>query len=193
MQPVPFEGNARLDAASLSFKGSATDQAAEASASLSDLPLSLASPYLAQLIAPTLEGVLTARLGLNWKAASAANAPAQLLLQLPSVTLDKLTFSAGRNPPLASLKQLQLESVALDLTRQTATLGRVRLNQPKTHLTRAQNGRWMFEDWLEPRPVAAAPAASSMANVTTSEGPGNASSTAVVSRAGRPVLGPGGE
>jgi uncharacterized protein involved in outer membrane biogenesis len=159
VQPVPFEGQVQIDAATLGFKGSATHLEADVNASLTDVPLSLIRPYLAQRLTPSLDGLLNAQGGLRWKAPAGAQAPAQLVVQLPGLTVDKLTLSAGSLAPLVGLKKLQLEGVGLDLERRTATLGRVRLNQPTASVTRAPDGRWMFEDWLKPSPLSAGTAA----------------------------------
>ena len=162
-KPVPFEGSAQLDTAALSFNGTATDLAAELTAKLTDAPLSLAAPYLANVITPRVSGVLQAELGLTWQAARAPQVPMQLTLQLPSLTLDQLELNPalaksrgqGGKTPLASITQLQLAQVNVDLTQHTATLGQVRLTQPKATLARRADGRWMFEDWLVPVPTAA--------------------------------------
>ena len=146
-QPMPFQGAGRLNAATLTFKGDATDQAADVSVSLAELPLSLAAPYLAGQFIPTLDGMLTTELALNWKAASATDAGAQILLKVPSLTLDKLLLSDPRKARLASIKQVRLETAELDVARQTVTLARLRLEQPQGHLARDAQGRWNFEDW----------------------------------------------
>ena len=167
MQRVPFEGSAVLESATLTFSGGATDQAADLTAKLKDAPLSLAAPYLADLLVPQLNGLLGLDLGLSWQAARSAQEPMQLAIQVPNLTLDQLELAAqltkrpgqGGNMPLASIKRLQLEQVAIDVPRQTATLGRVSLTQPKTMLARQADGRWMFEDWLRADQAAASGAA----------------------------------
>ena len=159
-QSVPFEGSAKLDTAALSFKGSATDQAANATATVTDAPLNLAAPYLADVLVPGLNGLLNAELGLTWQAALTPKEPMQLMVQVPSLTLDKLelalvaaktTKPTGR-APLASIRQVQLAQTTFDLTGQSVTLGQVRVTQPKTKLARLADGRWMFDDWLKTSP-----------------------------------------
>ena len=152
-QPMPFEGSGSLQSAVFNFKGTATDQAADITAKLAELPLSVAAPYLAGYLTPSLSGVVNAELGLGWKAASIAEPQGRLALQVPSLSLDKLALASGHKTPLASIRQVQLQEGALDLTGQTATLGRVRVTQPKVIVTRAVDGRWMFEDWLTARPA----------------------------------------
>lgn len=152
---MPFEGKAKLDAAGFTFNGSATDQNAQLTTQVTDLPLAVAAPYLAQLMQPRLNGTLNTELKLRWQAAPQAGQEAQLEVQLPQLTLDQLALvpnlrgKQGKQS-LASIKQLQLADVALDLTRRTASLGRVTLTQPQTRVLRAANGRWMYEDWLQP-------------------------------------------
>ncbi|PKO60943.1 MAG: hypothetical protein CVU24_10920, partial [Betaproteobacteria bacterium HGW-Betaproteobacteria-18] len=159
-QAMPFEGNAKLDAASLSFKGSATDQNAQVSAQLSDLPLAVAAPYVAEMLQPRLDGVLNTAVNVSWQAATQAGQDDKLEVQLPQLTLDQFTLASdprGKksqrvNQPLASIKQLQLTDVAIDVTGRSASLGRASVNQPQTRVLRAANGRWMFEDWLKAQP-----------------------------------------
>lgn len=159
-QAMPFEGNAKLDAASLSFKGNATDQNAQVSAQLSDLPLGLAAPYVAEMLQPRLDGVLNTALNVRWQAAAQAGQDGQLEVQLPQLTLDQFTLvpeprgkkSQRVNQSLASIKQVQLTDVAIDVTGRSASLGRISVSQPQTRVLRAASGRWMFEDWLKPQP-----------------------------------------
>lgn len=156
-QPMPFEGQARLDAASLSFKGSASEQNAQLGAQVTDLPLQVAAPYVAQMLLPRLDGLVNTALNVRWQAATQAGQEAQLEVQLPQLTLDQFTLAPNqRGKPgklsLASIKQVQLNDVMLDVMRHNASLGRVTVNQPQTRVLRAVNGRWMFEDWLKPPP-----------------------------------------
>ena len=151
-QPMPFEGSARLASAALDFKGSVTDQAADITARLAGLPLNLAAPYVAEWLSPSLDGLATAELGLHWVAARPGQA-AQMRLQLPSLSVQALALSAGPKRPLASIQQVQLEDLTLDLPQQSATLGRLQLGLAKVALTRAADGRWMFQDWLKTAPA----------------------------------------
>ncbi|MCM2296652.1 DUF748 domain-containing protein [Rhodoferax sp.] len=156
-QAMPFAGSARLDTASLGFDGSATDQNVQVNARVTDLPLSVAAPYVAQVLQPRVDGLLNTALTLHWQAAPQAGQAAQLEVQLPQLTLDQFTLvpiQRGKpgKPSLASIKQVQLNDVALDVTRRNASLGRIAVNQPQTRVSRAADGRWMFEDWLKPEP-----------------------------------------
>ena len=163
-QAMPFAGSARLDAAGLSFDGSATDQNAHVNARVTDLPLGAAAPYVAQVLQPRIDGLLNTALTLRWQAAAQAGQAAQLEVQLPQLTLDQFTLvpiQRGKpgKPSLASIKQVQLNDVALDLARRSASLGQVTVDQPQTRVLRAADGRWMYEDWLKPAPRRAPPAA----------------------------------
>lgn len=156
-QSVPFEGSAMLETAALSFKGSATDQLANATAKVTDAPLNLAAPYLADVLVPGMNGLLNADLTLTWQAARSPKEPMQLMVQLPNLSLDKLELApvASKTPRstgkalLASIGQVQLTQASIDLAGQSVTLGQVRVTQPKTTLLRRADGRWMFQDWLK--------------------------------------------
>lgn len=154
-QSVPFEGNAVVGSAALSFNGNGTEKAANLTVKLTDAPLSLAAPYLASVMTPSLSGLLNFDLGLTWQAAQSPQASAQLVAQFPSLSLDKLELrqtavKPGGSAQLASVTQVKLAQVTVDVMRQTMTLGQVRVTQPKTKLVRLGDGHWMFEDWLEP-------------------------------------------
>lgn len=154
---MPFEGQARLDGASLAFKGSTNAQSMQLDAQLADLPLAVAAPYVAEVLQPRLDGLLNTALNLRWQAPVQAGQAPQLEVQLPQLTLDQLTLApvqrgkAGKTP-LASIKQLQLRDVTIDVTGRSASLGQVSVRHPQTRVLRAANGRWMFEDWLKAQP-----------------------------------------
>jgi uncharacterized protein involved in outer membrane biogenesis len=156
-EAMPFEGRARLDGASLAFKGSASPRSAQLSAQLADMPLAVAAPYVAEVVQPRLGGILNTALNLRWQAPVQAGQAPQLDIQLPQLTLDQLTLApvqrgkAGKTS-LASIKQLQLRDLTIDLAGRSASLGQVTVKQPQTRVLRAGNGRWMFEDWLKSQP-----------------------------------------
>jgi uncharacterized protein involved in outer membrane biogenesis len=155
-QPATFEGGAMLGKSSLNFSGSVTDAQATVNAKLADLPLSVGAAYLAQHLKPHLDGMLNADMGLTWQAERGPDVPLALALQIPKLSLDKLMLThpgsakgatAGKTT-LASIKEIQLSQVAVDLPRHTVSLGQLRLTQPKVALQRLADGRWMVEDWL---------------------------------------------
>jgi uncharacterized protein involved in outer membrane biogenesis len=157
-RPATFEGGTLLDKASLNFSGNATDVQATVNAKLADLPLSAGAAYLAQHLKPHLDGMLNAELGLTWQAERGSDAPMALALQIPSLSLDTLVLTqaaSGKGAPprkatLASIKRIQLAQVAVDVPRQTLSLGQLHFAQPRVGLQRLADGRWMFQDWLVP-------------------------------------------
>ena len=56
-KPAPFSGSTSVGGAPLKFSGEATDKAAKIQTEVEGLPLSLAAPYLAQSLEPTLEPI----------------------------------------------------------------------------------------------------------------------------------------
>jgi hypothetical protein len=164
-QAMPFVGSARLEAASFSFEGSASEQNVQVNAQVTGLPLQVTAPYVAQMLHPRIDGLVNTSLKLRWQAARQRGQDAQLEVLLPQFTLDQFTLAPNQRgkpdkPSLVSIKQVQLSDVALDISRRSANLGRVTVTQPQTRVLRAANGRWMFEDWLKPpsrqaHPVAA--------------------------------------
>ena len=165
-QPLQFAGSARLaprsGAASgkgghVSFKGHATDQLADVSATVSDLPLSVAAPYVATHLTPSLGGVLNAELGVSWKAGADPAHTADLQVTARQLTLDALALTQDK-VSVASVKQLQLAQVQVDVNRQQVTVGTLNVTAPKVTVGRETDGRWMFENWLKTGAATPAPA-----------------------------------
>ena len=162
-QPLQFAGSAQLAlpqvappvlavpsaASALRFKGSATDQTASVTATLTEWPLAMAAPYVAQFMTPTLAGSLTAELGLNWQASADPAKPAAVLIEARQLTLDAVALAQGKTS-LASLQKLQLEQARIDLNHQTVALDKLAILQPKVAVGRDADGQWMFESWRKP-------------------------------------------
>ena len=169
-QPLQFQaaagllagGSAAADVkgARLSLQGSATDRAAELRARADGVPLALAAPYLTRWLKPELTGSLNAELGAIWKAAASPGGVDQLQLEVARLALDKLDLRQDK-VSLASLAQLRLAGLQLDLTGRSATLGQLALQGPRVAVGRGADGRWMFEHWLQPQALSD-PAASTM-------------------------------
>ena len=161
----PAQKSPQTASAALTFTGSATDQAATVNATVKDVPLALAAPYLAQFIDPALGGSVSTEIAVNWK-------PSDLSLGVKLLTLDNLALLAtpprlgqpgqlgrlskgGKAPaPLASLKKLEIYDARVDLGPQTVTVGKLTLDQLKAAVERGSDGRWMFERWMKPVPPA---------------------------------------
>lgn len=132
-------------AARVKFEGTATDQAADVQVGLEDVAVSLAEPYLAQFLVPSLRGQLQGTLGVHWAA------PA-LKIEMPSLRLTQFELVEGRvaksRTPLVSIRQLALDNVQVELDKQVVRVGKLSVEQPKLLVARAQDGRWMYESWL---------------------------------------------
>jgi hypothetical protein len=133
----------------LSVQGSATTAAAEVQLSLGELPLEVAGPYLAEVLAPSLSGRVTGEFGLRWQAEQHER-PMALQLSVPRLTLNELALGAGKSP-LAGLRVVQVEGAEVDLIARSVAIGKVALNRPQLDVVRDKNGRWMYEDWLKPQ------------------------------------------
>ncbi len=85
-KPAAAPATARTgEAASLKFDGSATDQAANVNASLGNLNLGLAAPYVQSFLTPHLGGKLTADLAIAWT-------PADLKISAKQFTVNNLAL-----------------------------------------------------------------------------------------------------
>ena len=164
-EPLQITGSASLVAgdskgpgASLSFKGSATDQVANLDVSMADVPLALASPYLAEFLVPSLKGALSAQVTVDWKATNATGAKAGTRLAVKQLTLDNLALMAAGSKssatsPLASLKKLELAQTQIDLDQHTVQVGKLLLTQPVAQVERDSDKHWMYEAWLKSPPA----------------------------------------
>jgi hypothetical protein len=140
--------------AEFSIEGPVTDREAKLSLKLDGLSLAAFAPYLAQAIAPSIEGRLAAQAQLDWS--GAADTP-RLKLALDNATLDafKLREGQGRSArDLISMKQLNLANVQLDVLAHEMLLGNVRLMQPFVALARDADGRLSPQRWVHEPDVA---------------------------------------
>jgi uncharacterized protein involved in outer membrane biogenesis/outer membrane protein OmpA-like peptidoglycan-associated protein len=155
VQPLQFSGSANVASrppqASLTFAGSATAGAASATVTVSRLALGVAAPYLSQYLRPSLTGSLSTQLGVAWQAAAPGGVHGLQLL-ISSLTLDALNLADGGAPALASVRQLSLTDARVDLARNTVTVGKLTIEQPRVSASRDAQGRWMAQAWLKPQP-----------------------------------------
>jgi uncharacterized protein involved in outer membrane biogenesis len=135
----------------LAFSGTASDREARVKASVVDLPLSLAHPYLAQFLNPALQGRLRSEIELAWRAP-------ELMLTLASLELSDLALLPRGAPAglgeLPSVQQISLSQAQIDLAKRSVVIGKLVVGQPRVAVARARDKRWMFEDWLKPMPTA---------------------------------------
>ena len=161
-QPMAFSASAALASArtrsappaTLQFDGTATDSAASVTARLSSVPLSLAAPYLAQYLVPTVGGTLDAELALDWQAGTDSGGAAALKVTLPRLALRKLNLTRGGSS-LASVQSVEASGGQIDLGARSAALGKLALSRANVTLERGSDKRWMFDKWLQPAAAAA--------------------------------------
>ena len=149
--------------AALKFSGTATDQAAQVTVALEQLPLILADPYLAELLKPKLDGQLSTELEVQWAASGT------VALAVKQLTLDSLALlprveakgEATQAAPLASILSLAVTDAQIDLNENKVVMGRLAVVNPQVSVGRSKDQRWMFESWLldsEPTPPDEPPA-----------------------------------
>ena len=161
--------------ARLEGEGTATDKQADAKLNVSKLDLALANPYLAQWINPSVAGQLNTAIQLKWRAASADKSlPAQTTLEVSELNLDTLALNAG-NPagasvnavkasvsqakglptpaPLASIHQIKVTGVQLNLEQQDLAVASVAIKQVNLPVDRVENGHWMSDAWMKSAPA----------------------------------------
>ncbi len=158
---------------SIEFQGSVALQGAELNARLSGLPLALAAPYLAPHLLPRLTGELDAHVGLQWAPPKARDLPDDIRIAAERLSLRQLMLSDApaaeaapksrtarqqRAAPLASIEQLDLSDVLVDLRTRAVSVGRLDVQAPRVQVERDAEERWMVEAWLPPSASKAPPA-----------------------------------
>jgi len=156
----------------IALQGQAQMSAAKVSVQARGLPLQLAQPYLAAVLAPKLAGAVDADADLAWNAPGKADKTAGtgmpgLSADISKLSLSRLTLlgqagstddasrAASRRPAddlppgtLASIDALTLEGAKLDLPGRSVAVNALTVQAPRLRVARGRDGRWMFEDWL---------------------------------------------
>jgi uncharacterized protein involved in outer membrane biogenesis len=145
--PIPFEASARLGATALTVQGSATDATAQARLSVGELPLSLAAPYMKELLEPALAGRLSGELAVDWKSA-AGDQPMGLVVRAPRLALQELVLGPPARP-LASLQSLLLEGGSVDLAERAVSVDQLVFNRPRVQVERDAQGQWSPQRWIQ--------------------------------------------
>ena len=140
-KPARFSGATQVAGASLKFRGEATDKAATVQADLDGVPLSLAAPYLAQSLQPTLDGKLSGQLEVAW------NAPS-LKFKARRLAVDGLALTQAKTA-LASAGRFELLDAEVDMAQHTLAIASFTATSPKVRVERDNEKRWMFERWLK--------------------------------------------
>lgn len=149
------QGNNAQAAGQLAAKGNANGREAKLDLTLTDLSLEVLSPYVAQVLAPRVQGRLSAKAQLDWAANVGEGEAAQprIKLGLTQATLDDLRVvptTAGRHAVRdgATLRQLALADAQVDVTARTMALGKVTFTQPVLSLARDAGQRLNVQQWL---------------------------------------------
>ncbi|MGI4777520.1 MAG: DUF748 domain-containing protein [Janthinobacterium lividum] len=139
-KPAQFDGSTKVGGGTLKFKGQASDRLARVQTEVDALPLSLAAPYLAQSLVPTLDGKLSGQIEVAWT-------PADLRLKATRIAADGLALTQAKTA-LASLGRFELVDAEVDMTRHTLAIASLTAVNPKVSIERDNERRWMFERWL---------------------------------------------
>jgi len=148
-QPATFSGSTSVAGAALKFSGEATDKRARVATEIAALPLSLAAPYLAQSLEPSLDGKLSGKVDVEWT-------QPELKFKARSLIAEGLALTQEKTA-LASVGRFELVDAEADMTKHTLTVASFTASNPKLRIARDNEKRWMFERWLK------APADSSQA------------------------------
>ncbi|RZL67612.1 MAG: DUF748 domain-containing protein, partial [Variovorax sp.] len=168
-QPAQISGSTRIAGATLKFKGEATDKVANVQTDVESLPLSLAAPYLAQSLEPTLDGKLSGQIDIAWAAPD-------LKFKGRKVALEGLALTEAKTA-LASVGRFELTDADVDMTRHTLAIASFAVTNPKIRIERDSEKRWMFERWLK-APAAGDAKVAAPKPATAGAAPGSAAANA---------------
>lgn len=140
-KPAEFSGSTAIAGASLKFKGRATDKVADVQTEVDALPLSLAAPYLAQSLEPTLDGKLSGQIDIAW-------AQPDLKFKARRLSADGLALTQAKTA-LASVGRFELVDAEADMTKHTLNVASFTATNPKVRIERDNEKHWMFERWLK--------------------------------------------
>jgi hypothetical protein len=169
-KPAQFNGSTAVAGATLKFQGSATDKMADVQTEVEALPLSLAAPYLAQSLEPTLDGKLSGQIDIAW-------AQPDLKFKARRLAADGLALTQAKTA-LASVGRFELVDAEVDMTKHTLNVASFTATNPKVHIERDSEKRWMFERWLKTPAASGAAEAKVAAPKPAGTGPAAASSAA---------------
>lgn len=139
-KPAPFSGSTTVGGAKVKFGGEATDKVAKVETEIDGLPLSLAAPYLAQSLEPTLDGKLSGQIDVAWTAPD-------LKFKARRLAADGLALTQAKTA-LASVGRFELVDAEVDMTKHTLSIASFTAINPKVRIERDNEKRWMFERWL---------------------------------------------
>ncbi len=140
-KPSPFSGSSVIDGAVLRFSGEATDKMANVRTEVESLPLSLAAPYLAQSLEPTLDGKLSGQIDVVW-------AQPDLRFKARRIVAEGLALTQAKTA-LASVGRFELVDAEADMTKHTLNIAAFTATNPKLRVERDDGKRWMFERWMK--------------------------------------------
>jgi len=184
-QAVRAELSARLPAgktsARLTLQAQGTDQQGSAQATVNDLPLALADPYLAAWLEPGLRGLLDAELGAQWAgdklqatvkklAVRDAGLVASKAMVATAATGSTRSNEGPSSQDLPQFKLLEISDAQVDLAARRAQVGKLLLARASSGVRREADGQWMFARWLK-HAGDAAPAAAATAGTAPSTPP----------------------
>lgn len=136
-----FSGSTAIGGATLKFQGSATDKKADVQTEVDALPLSLAAPYLAHSLEPTLDGKLSGQIDVAWDQPN-------LRFKARRLAADGLALTHAKTA-LASVGRFELVDAEVDMTKHTLNVASFTATNPKVNVERDSEKRWMFERWLK--------------------------------------------
>ncbi|MDM0023314.1 DUF748 domain-containing protein [Variovorax saccharolyticus] len=161
-KPATFSGSTSVGGAPLKFSGEATDKRALVATEIEALPLSLAAPYLAQSLEPSLDGKLSGKVDVEWT-------NPDLKFKARSVIAEGLALTQEKTA-LASVGRFELVDAEADMTKHTLTIASFTASNPKVRIERDNEKRWMFERWLK-APAGSSPGATEDAKVAAPKDP----------------------
>ena len=127
-----------------------------AQATVNDLSLALAAPYVAQFLEPGVRGVVDAQLAANWQGEQVKATVQRLAVRDAALVGEANAPAAGRTDrtgpssnDLPQFKLLEVLDAQVDPAARTARVGKLLLQRASSGVRREADGQWMFAQWLK--------------------------------------------
>ena len=177
--PVVFKGEGALAGAAgrgrIAFAGQGNAAGARVEATIDAVPLALAAPYVRAFVAPPLDGVLDARVAVEWKPGDGAP---RLIVDAQKIAVASLKLGDAKAPEVAA-DRIEIAAARVDTAARSLAIGRLALTGPRLRLERDREQRWSFERWrAAPTAIVAGATATAIAAPVTAAAPASVASAA---------------
>ncbi len=133
-----------------SSSGKGTMDSGQASVQVDKLDAQLAQAYVRQWLKLPVGGLASLQADVNWQ-------QGRVQASVPALSIEAVARGVKAAPDVA-WSALQVRNLQLDSAQQQVQVEQVALQAPRARVQRSAQGRWMYEEWLQPAATATVPA-----------------------------------